>query len=271
MVIKLLCILSLFCITSCTFKKVVRTKDVSYYRNQKLNVFTTRHANGRAVVIFIHGGSWRLGDKSLYNFLGNRLARKGIVSVVINYPLGPTAKYWEMAVASAQSIKWVYDSIENYGGEKHKIFVAGHSAGGHLAALVSLNKQYLDSIGMKNVIHGTILIDPAGLDVFNYLKKRSVSPNHVYSKIFTTDSTVWKKASPISYIDNGGRFLIYTGKRTSRDVTMSNGEFIPKLRECGSASVYRVQNKKHIPMITQFFWTWNPIYDDIKKFMDYQK
>lgn len=238
---------------------------------QKLNVFVPkRSVNQENVLVFIHGGSWRSGNKNIYNFLGNRMARKGVSMAIINYPLSPVGNYNDMAAASATAVKWVYENIDKYGGDRDKIFVSGHSAGGHLAALISVREAYFDSTGIKSPLKGTILIDAAGLDMYGYLSEEKKSPGHPHLKVFTPHPQIWKEASPLYHlIKDMPPFLIYRGERTYTSIIKSNEKFVKALPSYVSNVNYKVlKRKKHIPMITQFFWTWNPLYDEIINFMN---
>lgn len=236
---------------------------------QTLNIFSPRKPVDKNVLIFIHGGSWRSGDKNLYTFFGSRMARKGVVTVIINYPLNPVGDFNDMAYASATSVKWVYENIDQFGGDRNKIFVSGHSAGGHLAALISLRDQYLDSVGIKSPIKGAILIDAAGLDMYGYLMEEKKPEGHSHLKTFTPNPSEWKKASPLYHLHKEmPPFLIYKGEKTYASIHKSNDKFVKALPNYTSNVNYKVlKRKKHVPMITQFFWTWNPRYDEILHFM----
>ncbi|MEO6537813.1 MAG: alpha/beta hydrolase [Ferruginibacter sp.] len=242
--------------------------------SQKLNIFSPpKKKDLKPVFIFIHGGSWNSGHKGTYNFFGTRLARKGIVSVIIDYPLSPKATYKEMAFASAEAVKWVNENIKNYGGDPTRIFLSGHSAGGHLAALVSVDNQYFDSFNLANPIKGTILIDAAGLDMYGYLKGENFEEGNTYLKTFTNDPVTWKKATPLYYLHKGmPPMLIYQGEKTYPSIKVSNEKFINALKSFAPNTGYQVlKGKKHIPMILQFFWTNNPRYKEIIRFMQESK
>lgn len=79
--------------------------------------------------VFIHGGSWNSGSKETYWWLGKNLAHKNVASVIINYSLSPQYQYEKMTADCAAALKWVSDSIANYGGRAERIFVMGHSSG----------------------------------------------------------------------------------------------------------------------------------------------
>ncbi|MEO7523744.1 MAG: alpha/beta hydrolase [Ferruginibacter sp.] len=264
--------------SSCAFKSIKRSKGITYFKAdssknikaQKLNIFAARNKKEKQnVLIFIHGGNWNSGKKSLYNFLGSRMARKDILTVIIDYPLTPKATYKEMALVCAASVKWVKENIADYGGNPDKIFISGHSAGGHLAALVSLDNEYFDSLGIINPIKGTILIDAGALDMYTYLKKEGLDEGHTYLKTFTNDPVTWKKASPVYYLHNGmPPFLIYEGAKTYPFIKETNEIFLDKLLPFAPGTEhYVIKGKKHVAMITQFLNTSNQRYKEIIKFM----
>jgi len=248
----------------------MQADTVSKIAKQELNIFSPRKPKAlKEVFIFIHGGNWNSGNKSTYNFLGSRMARKGVVTVIIDYPLSPAADYKQMAKAVATAIKWVSSTITNYGGNPDKLFVAGHSAGGGLAALVAVRTQYFDSIGIVSPVKGVILIDAAGLDMYDYLKEGQYGPGNTYLKTFTSKPAVWKEASPLYHVHKGmPPMLIYVGEKTYPSIIKSNQVFAKALANAeDEPRYYTVKGKKHIPMITQFFISSNPLYRQIIEFM----
>ena len=265
-------------LSGCAFKTIVREKKINYadavlasrFGRQELNIFAPKKRSGPCdVLIFIHGGSWNSGKKSTYNFYGSRMARKGVVVVIIDYPLSPQANYNDMATAAAKSIRWVYQNIGRYGGNPEKIFVSGHSAGGHLAALIAIRHEYFDSLGIKNPIKGAVLIDAAGLDMYGYLLKEKFPSDHTYFKTFTRNPEEWKAATPMYHLHQDiPPLLIYRGEKTYPSIIESHEKFIGALRDFVPDPQYKIlKRKKHVPMITQFFKPWNPRYKEIIGFM----
>jgi len=267
-------------LSGCAFKKINRFRNITYShskpnQSQQLNLFTPHRQAGnlKEVFVFIHGGSWNSGKKSLYSFLGSRMARKGVVAVIISYPLSPGANYNQMAKASASAVKWVKENIQEYGGNPDRIFVSGHSAGGHLAALITVRSAYFDTLGVENPIKGAILIDAAGLDMYGYLQEEKLPANHTYLQTFTAHPTIWKAASPLYHLHSRlPPFLIYRGENTYPSIIKSNEKFVKALREFRPELPYQVlKGKKHIPMITQFIRSRNPLYEEIITFMQTAK
>jgi acetyl esterase/lipase len=119
---------------------------------QSLDVFAPRDAKGRPVVLFVHGGAWVFGDKNffgLYRSVGQFLARHGVVAVLINYRLSPLVRHPEHVKDVARAYAWVRRHARDYGGDPEQLFLCGHSAGGHLVALVATDPAYLNDPALK--------------------------------------------------------------------------------------------------------------------------
>ncbi|MFC5190999.1 alpha/beta hydrolase [Algoriphagus aquatilis] len=263
-------------LSSCAFKSITRSKEINYLQQsaslpeKNLNVFAPKKAEKAPVLIFIHGGSWNSGRKEIYDFMGSRLARRGVVTVIIDYPLAPAYQLPAMEKASVTAIKWVQENISNYGGDPEQIYVSGHSAGGHLAALVAINKEPWKELGMTNPLKGAILNDPAGLDWYWFLNERKEKYNAEDNyDAFTSNPETWKTYSPIYELDGTEiPLLILEGERTYPGIRLTIDRFRKEAEAKGTNLTYSFYPKtKHIPMITQFFFTWSKGYEDVLGFM----
>ncbi len=111
-------------------------------RRHRLDVIRRRGEppQGAPVLIYIHGGAWVIGDKREQGLpLLYELARRGWVTVTINYRLSPKATWPDHIVDCKRAVGWVREHIAEYGGSPDFIAVAGGSAGGHLASLLGLS------------------------------------------------------------------------------------------------------------------------------------
>lgn len=116
-------------------------------------------ATNLPVMVFIHGGALSFGDKSMYAKVDKRFAADGFVVVGTNYRVSPTVSYPGHVQDIAKAIRWTHDNISEFGGDPARIVVAGHSAGGHLAALVALDGRFLEEVGLStDVLAGAISV-----------------------------------------------------------------------------------------------------------------
>lgn len=270
--------ISFFNVSAQADKVVLKQKNINYvspsnedYAPAKhtLDVYFPADVKGADVVIFIHGGSWKSGKKDTYNRIGNNFAKKGVVFVSINYRLSPQVKYDEMAYDCARAIDWVAKTIDQYNGNPNRIFVSGHSAGGHLAALVSMNEEFFQKAGVKNSIRGVILNDAFGLDLVNYFQKTDSIHASAFYPPFSTDAYSWQLATPLTYTQYSNLpFLIMTGEKTYPSI-IEGSNLLTSMLEKEQKKVQHIslKGKRHIGMISQMYWKNNAVYGFMMDFM----
>jgi len=93
-------------------------------------------ASGAPVLVFIHGGYWRSLDKADHSFVAPSFTADGAMVVVPNYALCPAVSIEHIVLQMAAVVAWVWRHAAEYGGDPTRIALAGHSAGGHLAAML---------------------------------------------------------------------------------------------------------------------------------------
>ncbi|MEJ6792621.1 MAG: alpha/beta hydrolase [Lacinutrix sp.] len=261
---------------NCASRKI---KDVPYLTKVEgkaqiqptLNVFKPRNTetDKNPVVIFVHGGYWSEGDKKSYGFLGRNFAKKDVVTVIPGYTLSPNASYDEMAKEIGQAVQWTRNNIEQYKGDPEQIYLMGHSAGGHLIALITTNPKYLKN---KSVVKGVILNDAAALDMKSYLDKNQPTSAYHYDVTWTKNPENWKDASPIYFVDETTPpFLVYVGNKTYPSIIKHSASFV-KVLEPFQPNIKQIfLNKKHVPMMSHYIYPWTKRYDEIIAFMNENK
>jgi acetyl esterase/lipase len=220
------------------------------------------------VLVFIHGGTWMSGSKELYSLLGTHFAAKGVVTVIINYRLGNLVTVDKMAEDCAAAVAWTYANIQNYRGDPNRIYLSGHSAGGHLAALVTLDADY-HTLRPASAIKGCILIDAFGLNIGRFIREYGTAYVHYIEQIFTRHEKTWDKLSPVRFLSAAAcPFLVFTGSHSYPFLLQDNALFVEQLKQEGISYSYEsIPGKSHSQMITQMEKPDNLLYHRILEFM----
>jgi acetyl esterase/lipase len=170
---------------------------------QSLNVYgPPAQANGRLspVVIWVHGGGWRHGDKD--NRAGINLcttwAETGLVVVALDYRLTPAVVHPAHVEDVAAGIAWVRRKSATYGGDPQRVFLLGHSAGAHLVALVATAPAYLQAHDLtpRSALAGVMAIDTASYDLTT---TRTLAVRKMISDAFGDDPQTLIDASPLRH------------------------------------------------------------------------
>lgn len=173
-----------------------RHTDIAYGQQarQKLDVYTpSESAAGHPVVVFFYGGSWQTGDKEGYRFVGQALASRGITAVLPDYRLYPDVSFPAFVEDGAAAVAWTRRHIAEYGGGACQIFVAGHSAGAHIAGLLATNDDYLTKAGAS-------IADLSGFIGLSGPYDFLPIEDPTLQKIFAPKSR-WPDTQPIHFVD----------------------------------------------------------------------
>jgi arylformamidase len=114
--------------------------DISYghSKEETLDIYLPANSNHKTapINIYLHGGYWHSRNKSDFSFLAKGLVPSGAILIIVNYALIPSVDLDEIVRQSRIAVAWSYRNALSFGGDKDKIYVSGHSAGGHLTAMM---------------------------------------------------------------------------------------------------------------------------------------
>jgi acetyl esterase/lipase len=157
------------------------------------------------VVVFFYGGNWQSGSKEDYLFVGQALAAKGYVVVIPDYRIYPEVRFPVFVEDGAQAVRWAEDNVARYGGDPHRLFLMGHSAGAYIAAMITLDGRFLADVGLspKDAIRGTVGL--AGPYDFLPIVDDTL-------KVIFGPEEAWPATQPITYADGSAPpMLLITG------------------------------------------------------------
>lgn len=218
-------------------------------KQQSLDIYSPADGKGHPVVVWIHGGGWKKGDKATVQKKPQAFVDKGCVFVSINYRLLPDVTLKEMTGDVAQSIRWVRDHAAEHRGNPNSILVMGHSAGAHLASLVCTDDRYLKATGVPfTALKGCVPVDFSAYDLPKRLKDGGDAPAANFRSVFGATEAEQRDFSPVYHVQKDKHippFLIL--HVASREDTKAQSHwFAGKLNAAGvSARVVAAEGKTH--------------------------
>jgi arylformamidase len=210
-----------------------RTLDIRYVtmpgveaKLHSLDVYAPKEAKGAPVLVFVHGGGWRGGDKSNRGHgenLAQRYCAEGFVLVSVNYRLTPAGQHPANIQDVAKAVAWVHGHIAEHGGDPAQMSIMGHSAGAHLASLVAADERWLKAEGKTlDILKRAVLLDTAAYDIPRFIKefagdRQGAGMKALYVSAFGDTEAAWRDASPQLHLalnkHTPPMLLFYTGTR----------------------------------------------------------
>lgn len=127
-------------------------RDIQYADGavHRLDVYVPAAAGmARPVIVFFHGGGWDSGSKAQYRFVAAALLTRGYVVVLPEYRRYPQGRFPGFVADAAQAVAWTRRHAAELGGDPAKLFLMGHSAGAHIAAMLNFDARFLRAAGVE--------------------------------------------------------------------------------------------------------------------------
>ena len=207
---------------------------------QKLDVYLPKKIGPDArVVVFFYGGSWRGGSKTDYRFVAQALTSRGFIVVLPDYRVYPQVIFPAFVEDGALAVRWVRDNIATYGGSTNHIYLMGHSAGSHIAALLTLDAYYLKAVGLdRNVIRATATLSGP----------YDFTPNPWDRPVFgmaTNQTAIDPQIEPITFVDGQEPPMLLVQGLRDNIVAPSNAvNLAARIRERGGEVEYITYPKR---------------------------
>ena len=241
-------------------------RNITYYKIQgvddnflSLDIYKPKTSSiKKPVMIYVHGGYWNAGDKSFVGEKVKLFTDSGYVFISLNYRLSPDppdtlnvnrVKFPDHPEDIAKAINWIYNNIEQYSGDKNKLFMIGHSAGAHLVLLLSTNKSFLEKegLGLAN-IKGTCVLDCGVFDVKEEINQAARAPERLIPLInaFNSNKNLWAQASPQKQITKTINYPpILLVHQNTNDRVFSNNKFIDSMKVNMNQRIYSFNAKPY--------------------------
>lgn len=248
-----------------TFRDIayLEGKDADPVRH-KLDVHVPKGHKDFPVVFFVHGGGWIKGNKDhlgVYTMLARTFARHGIGLVSPNYRLSPKAKHPEHIRDVARAFAWTHKNIHKYGGRNDELFVAGHSAGGHLCSLLASDESYLKAEGLSlSAIRGAMPV--SGLFI--------IPEDSFFDIAFGKLPETRNQASPINHVCKAmPPFLIFYG---DNDIPSCDGPGAKAFCKAGKdkdccVEVIEVPRRNHLTILWNAAQETDPVFQSMLSFV----
>lgn len=211
---------------------------------QRFDLYVPQRSKGAPLILMVHGGAWRLGDKEMGRVVDNKVARwvpRGIALASINYRMQPKAPPLEQARDVAKALAAIQQDAEKFGIDRDNIVLMGHSAGAHLIALLAARPDLQDEAGVRPW-RGTVLLDSGALDVPAIMNGRHLP---LYDRAFGSDPADWLAASPYQQLRQATGPILAVCSSRRANACQQAGNFVAKAREFGTQAAVLPLDKTH--------------------------
>ncbi len=205
--------------------------------DETVDIFPAKE-QGAPVLVFIHGGYWVVCSSKDYSYVANGLVDRGINVVVTNYSLCPKVSIPEITRQSRAAIAWLYREAPNYDMDPSRIFVAGHSAGGHQVGMLLATDWHDEYDLPDDVIKGGMTI--SGIFDLHPLKYSYLQP-----RIMLTHEVILHQSPYLNIPSSGPPILVSFGEEETAEFQRQSTDYLQAWRAKGLQGELLVHKGKH--------------------------
>lgn len=202
------------------------------------------------VVVLVHGGGWRSGDRSNLAPLAARLAARGYAAATVSYRLSGEAQYPAAIIDVKDSLAWLASRQQEFGFDASRIVVAGGSAGGQIAALVGMTDRSVRAV--INIDGLSDFTSPEALKHEDDPAKNPSAAGAWFGGRYAEKRTLWHEASPINYVGKDSPPVLFIGSGEAR-FSVGREAMVERLAANGVRSSVVV-----LPGTPHSFWLFDP-------------
>lgn len=193
-------------------------------------------------MIFFYGGGWNEGSRGDYGFAGAAYAGQGFLAIVPDYRLVPAVRFPAFVEDGAPAVRWARDNAERFGGDPKRITLAGHSAGAYNAAMLALDRRFLDRAGVDPKIIRAAALLSGPYDFYPFTESRARNAFGAWQQP--------RETQPISFARADAPPLFLGHGSADRVVLPRNSRALAKrLNEIGAPVTLRIYpNASHVDL-----------------------
>lgn len=243
---------------------VVVTKNVVFdpATGLAMDVYRPTSGDHLPTVVFFYGGSWKSGKREWYAWVGETLARQGIVVAVPDYRLWPKVRMDGFVGDAAHAVAYVDAHAGEWHGDRTKLFLMGHSAGAHIAALLATDQHWLKDVGMQpDKLAGFIgLAGP-----YDFLPLTDAD----YVDMFGHTAAEQARSQPVNFVDGDEPPMLLLHGESDTTVKPSNTvSLAKKMRAHGEpVTVTMYPDMAHIGILLKLGSKTSAVRDDVVRFV----
>ena len=243
-------------------RRLPHRPDLPYgpHPRQRLDLFpaVAEDDRGAPLLAFMHGGYWQALGKDDFSFVAPGYVAAGIAVAVVGYPLCPESRFADVVESACAAIVWLHDQAPALGCDPHRIFVAGHSAGGHLAAWLAAVKWRAFRLP-EDAVKGGCAIS----GIFDLTPIRRCYLNGA----LRLDDVTAHRYSPIRHIPERGPPLVVTvGGDETEEYLRQQADFVNAWRAGGhEARVVNMPGHHHFDIVQAFAQAASPLHEAVRR------
>jgi acetyl esterase/lipase len=211
---------------------------------RSLDVYTHAELRQAPIILFVHGGGWRQGDKRAAGLKPLAFIPSGFVMASANYRFRPDVSVADMVHDIARAMAWLRKHAASFGGDPDRIVLMGHSAGAHLVAVAGTNPRFLQGADVpRESLRGIITLDTGPYHVTRQMQQVPAGqPPTRYGQlmqfVFGLDPDVWEDVSPWHHASSiTAPFLVFSSEGRS-DAALQAEPFVAHLQALGVGATY---------------------------------
>lgn len=235
-------------LTKKAVENIPNRQDVKYGEKERwtMDIYNEDLPADSPVFVFIHGGCWMEGSSKLYGYLGEALRRNDVVVICLAYELAPSVTLEQIVVQIKEAMTFVVQFATKRG--SRGVYVSGHSAGGHLAAVL-MSSEWMAEPTNRKIVKGAVLISGV-FDIFPFIETSVGKPVSITVDVANRLSPINLVKEASKYIEPNTNIIVTVASHDPPKFIEQSKSYYQKLLDSGISATYLfVPNEDHFTIM----------------------